>query len=131
MSRREEIPMSQNSLWTGIGRGARRRCPTCGQGRLFDGYLRVGATCAVCGASNADYPCDDFPPYLTIFAVGHLVVPLLVLIDLRYQPPLGLQAAIWLPATVLLCLLLLPTMKGATIGLCWALGLIRQQETKA
>jgi uncharacterized protein (DUF983 family) len=118
--------MSQNALWTGITRGTRRRCPTCGLGGLFDGFLKVRATCAVCGANNADYPCDDFPPYLTIFAVGHLVVPPLVLIDLRYQPSLWLQGAIWLPVTVLLCLLLLPTMKGAAAGLCWAVGLIRQ-----
>lgn len=123
--------MPQNTLWTGLCRGACRRCPTCGRGRLFDGFLRVRATCAVCGANNADYPCDDFPPYLTIFAVGHLVIPLLVLIDLHYQPPLWLQAAIWLPVTVLLCLMLLPTMKGATVGLCWAVGLGRRQERKA
>jgi uncharacterized protein (DUF983 family) len=123
--------MSQNSLWTGISRGARRRCPTSGQGRLFDGFLKVRTTCAVCGARNGDYPCDDFPPYLTIFAVGHLVIPSLVLIDLRYQPSVWLQAAIWLPVTALLCVLLLSIMKGATAGVCWAVGLIRQQETEA
>lgn len=123
--------MAQNSLWTGIGRGVRRRCPTCGEGRLFNGFLKVRASCVVCGAHNADYPCDDFPPYLTIFAVGHLVVPLLVLIDSHYQPPLRLQAAFWLPVTVLLCLLLLPMMKGATVGLCRAVGLRRQQESEA
>ena len=123
--------MPQNSFWTGISRGARRRCPTCGQGSLFDGFLKLRGTCSVCGASNGDYPCDDFPPYLTIFAVGHLVVPLLVLIDLRYQPSVWLQAAIWLPVTALLCLLLLPTMKGAAVGLCWAVGLVRQQDRAA
>jgi uncharacterized protein (DUF983 family) len=117
--------MSQNSLWTGIIRGARRRCPSCGEGDLFDGFLKVRATCAVCGANNADYPCDDFPPYLTIFAVGHLVIPALALIEVRYQPSVWLQAAIWLPVTALLCLLLLPTMKGAAAGLCCAVGLIR------
>jgi uncharacterized protein (DUF983 family) len=119
--------VSQNPLWIGISRGARCRCPTCGQGSLFAGYLKLRATCAVCGANNADYPCDDFPPYLTIFAVGHLIFPLLVLTDLRYQPSAWLQAAIWLPLAVLLCLLLLPVMKGATAGLCWAVGLVRQQ----
>jgi len=123
--------MSQNSLWTGISRGARRRCPTCGQGRLFDGFLTLRATCAACGANNADYLCDDFPPYLTIFAVGHLVIPSLVLMDVRHHPSLWLQAAIWLPVTVSLCLLLLPTMKGATAGLCWAVGLIRQPASEA
>jgi len=123
--------MPQNSLWTSISRGARRRCPTCGQGRLFDGFLKIRATCPVCGANNADCPCDDFPPYLTIFAVGHLVIPSLVLTDLHYHPSVWQQAAIWLPATVLLCLLLLPAMKGATAGFCWAVGLVRQQDSGA
>ena len=123
--------MPQNALWRGISRGARRRCPTCGQGGLFDGFLKVRATCTACGANNGDYPCDDLPPYLTIFAVGHLVVPPLALIDLRYQPSMWLQAVIWLPVTVLLCLLLLPTMKGATVGLLWAVGLIRRQQGRA
>lgn len=120
--------MSNTSFWIGLSRGARRRCPTCGQGALFAGYLKLRANCAVCGARNADYPCDDLPPYLTIFAVGHLVVPLLVLTDLRFQPAVWLEAAIWLPAAVLLCLLLLPTMKGAAAGICWAVQLVRQPE---
>jgi len=51
--------------------------------------------------------------------------------DVRYQPSLWLQAAIWLPVTVFLCLLLLPTMKGATAGLCWAVGLIREPASEA
>ena len=124
-------PVPENSLWIGITRGARCRCPTCGLGGLFDGFLRLRATCAVCGADNAGYPCDDLPPYLTILAVGHLVVPLLVLTDLRFQPSVWLQAAIWLPVTVLLCLLLLRVMKGAAAGLCWAVGLIRPQESES
>jgi uncharacterized protein (DUF983 family) len=123
--------MPRNSLWMGISRGARCRCPACGQGALFHGFLKLRAACAVCGANNADYPCDDFPPYLTIFAVGHLVVPPLALIDLRYDASVWLQAAIWLPVTALLCLLLLPTMKGATAGFCWAVGLVRDQEGEA
>lgn len=121
--------MSQNSFWTGIYRGARRRCVNCGQGKLFDGFLTVRPTCAVCGANNAAYPCDDFPPYLTIFAVGHLVVPPLVAIDLHYQPSAWLQAAVWLPVTVLLCLLLLPIMKGAAAGFCRGVGLVRQPQS--
>jgi uncharacterized protein (DUF983 family) len=118
--------MSENAIWTGIRRGVSHRCPTCGKGRLFDGFLKIRTPCEVCGADNTIYPSDDFPPYLTILAVGHLVIPLLVWTDFRFAPPLWLQAAIWVPITVLLCLALLPTMKGAASGLCWAVGLVRQ-----
>jgi uncharacterized protein (DUF983 family) len=123
--------MSRNPLWIGVGRGVRRLCPNCGQGSLFDGFLKVSASCPVCGANNADYPCDDFPPYLTIFAVGHLIVPLLALVSLRYELSVWLQIAIWLPVTTLLCLLLLPGMKGAVAGFCWAMGFSRQQQGRA
>jgi uncharacterized protein (DUF983 family) len=114
----------EKSKWVGIKRGLYRRCPNCGQGRLFTRYLTLRNPCAVCGADNTIYPSDDFPPYLTILVVGHVVVPLFVWSD-RYEPSLWLQAAIWLPLTLVMCLALLPIMKGATVGLCWATDFIR------
>ncbi len=115
------------SIPLGIRRGLRRRCPNCGEGRLFTRYLTLRSPCEVCGADNTIYPSDDFPPYLTILVVGHIVVPLFVWSD-RYEPPLWLQATIWLPLAVILCLALLPIMKGATVGLCWATDFVRPQS---
>jgi uncharacterized protein (DUF983 family) len=92
---------------------------------LFSGYLRLRSPCEVCGVDNDIYPSDDFPPYLTIFATGHIIVPLYFFVDNAFALPLLLEGAIWLPATLILCLLLLPIMKGATVGLCWATGLTR------
>jgi len=106
----------------GLRRGLSRRCPSCGRGRLFQGFLTIASPCDVCGADNAGYPVDDFPPYLTILVVGHVVAPLLLWTELRYQPPTWLQLAIWLPLTTLLSLLVLPRMRGAVAGLCWAVG---------
>jgi uncharacterized protein (DUF983 family) len=117
----------EKSIWVGIKRGLRRRCPHCGQGRLFTHYLKIRKPCEVCGADNTIYPSDDFPPYLTILVAGHVVVPLFMWSD-RYEPPVWLQAAIWLPLTLVLCLLLLPVMKGATVGLCWATNLVRTRS---
>lgn len=114
------------SIWLGIRRGLARRCPNCGEGRLFSGFLKVSARCEVCGADNTIYPSDDFPPYLTILAAGHIVVPLMFALERGLAPALWIQAAIWLPVTVALCLVLLPVMKGGTVGLCWASGLVRQ-----
>jgi uncharacterized protein (DUF983 family) len=114
-------------LWLGIRRGLAGRCPTCGQGHLFRGFLKIQPQCQVCGADNAIYPSDDFPPYLTILVTGHVVVPLLFWMQRAMDPSAWLQAAIFLPLTVGLCLALLPVMKGATVGLCWATGLVRQR----
>ena len=119
----------EKSIWTGIRRGLERRCPNCGQGPLFRGYLKVRSPCEVCGSDNCIYPSDDFPPYLAILVVGHIVVPLFVWVERAYEPSMLVQAAIWVPLTIILCLVLLPYMKGATIGLCWATNIVRQAPT--
>jgi uncharacterized protein (DUF983 family) len=123
--------MTDQSILTGLRRGLSCRCPSCGEGRLFAGYLAVRSPCETCGADNADYPLDDFPPYLTIVLVGHVVVPLLIWADLRFAAPIWLQFAIWLPVTLILSLLVLPRMKGATAGLCWATGITRPRHAEA
>jgi uncharacterized protein (DUF983 family) len=121
---------SDKSILTGILRGLQRRCPNCGRGRLFEGYLKIRCPCEVCGTDNTIYPSDDFPPYLTIIVVGHVVVPAFVWVDHAYEPPIWLQTAIWLPLTAVLCLVLLPLMKGATVGLCWATNLVRPESVQ-
>ena len=116
----------EKSIWTRIRRRLRLRCPNCGKGRLFAGYLKIKARCDVCGTDNSIYPSDDFPPYLTILLAGHIVLPLFVVTDSYYALPFWLSGIIWLPMTLALCPALLPFMKGATAGLCWATDLIRQ-----
>ncbi len=119
--------MEEKSTLLGIRRGLSCRCPNCGEGRLFRSYLKVEPHCRVCGNDNAIYPSDDFPPYLTILVVGHILIPAFMWVDFTYEPAFWIQAVIWLPATVILSLLLLPFMKGATIGLCWAKDIIREE----
>jgi uncharacterized protein (DUF983 family) len=64
---------------------------------------------------------DDLPAYLVIVIVGHLVVPTALIIETDYSPPVALQLAIYLPLTLVLSLLLLQPVKGAVVGLQWAL----------
>jgi len=103
------------------------RCPTCGEGRLFRAYLKIRAPCPVCQTDNTIYPSDDFPPYLTILAVGHVLVPLLLAVDRVYPLSVAWQIGIWVPTAAALCLLVLPRMKGATVGFCWATEVVRQE----
>lgn len=76
--------------------------------------------CPACGLVLEPYRADDAPAYFTIFAVGHIIVPLVLLVE-RYgdQPPLWFHALLWLPLSVLLALLLLPRIKGGVIALLW------------
>lgn len=105
-----------------IVRGFKRTCPHCGNGKIFNGYLKT-KDCTSCAAPTGDIRADDLPPYLTIFLVGHIVVPLLVFVEAVYHPPLWMQMAVWPSVTLLLTLLFLPFMKGAAVGLMWYLQL--------
>ena len=110
---------------TYIKRGLRHRCPGCGVGPLFHRYLKPVAACAACGEPLAQLRADDFPPYLTIIIVGHLVVPLMLLCE-HVGFSTSTQVAFWVPMTLLLTLLLLPRCKGAVIGLMWSLRMSEQ-----
>lgn len=119
-------PKRSSRLLTGVARGLRRRCPNCGRGALFSGYIAVAETCQVCGNDNEQYPSDDFAPYLTIFLVGHLLVPILLVI-VRSWPDLSLtlELCVSLPIFLIVSVIVLPYAKGAVIGLAWAYEVVR------
>ena len=87
---------------TGLGRGFTRRCPACGEGRLFDGYLKVRPVCDACGADNDRYPADDAPPYFTILPVGRLVVGPMLWLHAITTWPLWQSMSVFPPAVVAL-----------------------------
>lgn len=102
-------------------RGFLRRCPACGQGPLFAGYLETAAHCASCQEELHHQRADDAPAYFTITLAGHIIIPLVVAAELAWQWPYWLHAAVWLPFTLGLTFWLMPRVKGAVIGLQWAL----------
>jgi uncharacterized protein (DUF983 family) len=114
-------PADRRPVLKSILRGASLRCPKCGRRTLFASYLKTSRICASCGEELFHHRADDAPPYFTIFIVGHIIVSLLITVELLYEPPLWLHFLIWLPLTALLSLALLPVVKGAIIGLQWAL----------
>jgi uncharacterized protein (DUF983 family) len=102
-------------------RGAMLKCPACGKGAMFRRYLKVADHCPQCGEALHHQRADDAPPYFTIVIVGHVVVGLVLAVEMAYRPPLWVHAALWLPLTVILTLLVLPLVKGALVALQWAL----------
>jgi uncharacterized protein (DUF983 family) len=111
-----------DSFWTAVRRGMRNRCPVCGGGRVFDGYLTVVPACPDCGAPLGRLRADDAPPYFTIFIAGHLLVPPVLWIEKAYQPAMWIHMALWLPLFTIACILLLRPVKGATVGWMTRLG---------
>ena len=107
-------------FWTAIRRGWQGHCPRCGKGALFGRYLKMQSLCPSCALALEPYRADDAPAYFTILAVGHVVVPLVLAVEIwANHPPLWFHALLWLPLSVALALLLLPRIKGSVIALLW------------
>ena len=109
------------STLTAIWRGARGRCPRCGEGRLLHHYLKMVDCCSVCGEPYGHYRTDDAAPWLTILVVGHITVPFVVLWEINFDPPLARVFAVCLPLIVGLTLVLLPRCKGIMAAVLWAM----------
>src|SRR6201746_573062 len=125
---RETVTGEKRDVWTSIKRGFRGRCPRCGEGKLFRAFLKVADNCSVCGLDFTPHRADDLPAYLVIVIVGHIVVPLALLIETNYSPPVALQLSIYLPLTLVASLSLLQPVKGAVVGMQWALRMHRFVE---
>lgn len=117
-------PGRQPDTLRAVGRGLRGRCPACGEGRLFGRFLKVAPGCESCGTELHHHRADDFPPYLVMFAVGHLVGYGIYVSETRFDDvPLWLHAAVWPTLAIGLCLALLQPVKGAVVGLQYGLGM--------
>lgn len=104
-----------------VKRGLLGKCPNCGEGKLFRAYLKPVDACANCGEEMFHHRADDFPPYLAIFIVGHVVVAGFMATDTWLLLESWQHLMIWIPITVIMSLALLPPLKGGVIGLQWAL----------
>jgi len=117
-NRPEALPKRDH--WQAMLRGFRCRCPRCGEGKLFRAYLKTNDTCSVCGLELHHHRADDFPAYLVIVIVGHIIVPMILAVEQNFAPPYLVHLAVWLPLTLGMSLALLQPVKGAIVGLQWA-----------
>ena len=104
-------------------RGMMGRCPACGEGKLFRAFVKVADRCPACGEDLHHHRADDFPAYLTIFLVGHLVVPIAMYVEIAYQPSSWLHTLLWAPLVILLSIGLLQPIKGMIVALQWHMGM--------
>ena len=117
----EQAPAAKRDTWSAFKRGLRGRCPRCGEGKLFRAFLKVDDHCSVCQLDYTPHRADDLPAYLVIVIVGHIIVPMILWIETDYAPPIALQLSVYLPVTLIMSLLLLQPVKGAVVGIQWAL----------
>lgn len=97
--------------------GLRSRCPRCGEGRLFAGFLKLAPACEVCGLKYDFADSGDGPAVFIVLLVGFLVTGGALLMEIAYQPPYWVHAVVWLPLALGLPLLLLRPLKATMIAL--------------
>jgi uncharacterized protein (DUF983 family) len=97
--------------------GLHSRCPRCGQGRLFCGFLTLVDRCEVCGLGLAGNDAGDGPAVFIIFVLGFGIVGLAAVVEYVFMPPMWLHALIWIPLTIGLSIALLRPLKGVTVAL--------------
>jgi len=101
--------------------GMTDHCPSCGQAPLFARGLRTVSHCPSCGQDWSAQRADDFPAYLVILVLGHVLVPIVVMVNMAWDLPLGVQMIGWCVLAVLIAVLMIRPAKGAVIGAQWAL----------
>lgn len=97
--------------------GITGRCPRCGRGKLFDGYLRLAERCRNCGLDLAFADSGDGPAVFLILIVGFIVVGAALITEIAYRPPYWVHAVLWAPLAIGLPLVLLRPAKGLMVAL--------------
>lgn len=93
------------------------RCPRCGGASLFDGYLKVAPACRACGLDYAVFDAGDGPAVFVILIVGAIVAGSALFVEVAYQPPYWVHAALWIPLICVLSFVLLRLVKSLLLVL--------------
>jgi uncharacterized protein (DUF983 family) len=104
------------STATILASGLCGRCPRCGRGALFDGFLTITDRCRVCGLEFSAHDSGDGPAVAVIFILGFAIFCLAWMLEVLLSPPLWLHALIWTPLTVIGAVVLLRPVKGLTVA---------------
>ena len=84
-------------------------------------FIKTVDHCEVCGQEIHHHRADDLPAYLVIVVVGHIVVGAFMGVEATTNLSLLQHMLMWVPATIIGSLALLRPVKGAVVGLQWAL----------
>jgi len=92
------------------------RCPRCGKGRLFDGLLKIRDACADCGLDLRGHDAGDGPAVFVILGLGAVMMGLVLWVEFRFAPPVGVHLALWTPLVIALTILPLRLIKGVLVA---------------
>ena len=97
--------------------GLSGRCPRCGGGNLFNGFLDLAPRCEACGLDYGFADAGDGPAVIVTLLAGFIVVGAALVVEVKYEPPIWLHLAIFLPLTLVVCLGMLRPLKGILVSL--------------
>lgn len=107
-------PLSPYS--TGLG----GRCPRCGEGKLFNGFITIADRCDHCGLDYDFADAGDGPAIFVMMIAGFIIVGAALWLEISYEPPMWVYAVIFLPLTLIVCLGMLRPLKGVLVALQYA-----------
>src|ERR1019366_7997964 len=117
----KDPPMPDQELIPTVAQSALRgiacRCPRCGKGKLYSGFLTLRPNCEACGLYYAFIDSGDGPAVFLIMIAGAIVVGAALIVEVKYQPPFWVHAALWLPLILATTLLPMRSMKSLLIAL--------------
>ena len=117
------VAKTERSVMAALWRGTACKCPRCGKGKMFGRWLKVADKCDHCGEVLGHARADDFPPYISITIVGHIIVAVIMHLEMT-QPLSPMTYMITaVPASILMTLLVMQPVKGFVVGLQWAMGM--------
>ncbi len=108
---------SEKDTVSPLGAGLFCKCPACGVGRLYEGYLTFPDRCKNCGLDYGQFDTADGPAVFIILLLGFLVVGLALVVEVKFQPPVWLHMLIWIPVIIGGALLLLRPAKALMVAL--------------
>ncbi|WP_425410800.1 DUF983 domain-containing protein [Hyphococcus sp.] len=100
--------------------GLGAKCPRCGQGRLFEGFLKLKPCCETCRLDYAKADSGDGPAVFVIFIVGFIAVAIAFIARFVWFAPMGVALLISGGFTIIAILLLLRPLKATMIALQYA-----------
>lgn len=112
--------LEKRAAWPAIRNGMACKCPKCGKGSLFSAYLKVVPACANCGEDLHHHRADDAPPYIAIVIVGHILIGAMLHMEMTWHVNPAVYLYTMIPLAVIMPLAMLPSIKGAIVGLQWA-----------
>jgi uncharacterized protein (DUF983 family) len=88
------------------------KCPNCGKGKLYSGYLKIAGNCGNCGVKLGELDPGDGPAVFVMLVVGFAVVGLALVVEVKYSPPFWMHMALWMPLILGGSLSILPLLKS-------------------